>query len=429
LEERLNGTADVQYVWSPLGSDTLIERDRAPSGSGALSERLYVQQDANGNVTALVDTSGNVQERYVYDPFGAVTVLAPNWTTRGSSSFAWIYLHQGGRFDTATGLYNFRNRDYSPALGRWMQVDPIGFGGGDTNLYAAYGNTSTGLNDPSGDESLPSDKRGKWIEGTKGNGTFEYADTPENRASDLAGKRVRFSGGFIAIGGFPPEWYYGGDAGKASVDIPAVTGGKADNMAADQAMRERMKNPNWRRPSRYVWNHSGPPGSTRMELVKEVPHSKVHHAGPASVPRAMARVGNGVGKTANALGGLQFIISQLADAKENAPIKGMGRGYTVINRPWVFRDSIGRFVAEEEASIWPWKPRKYYKHYLNDKGEVIDRVEISKEEANRIQEEGQRRWGYMRFNWWNFEWEFVPGTEQKRLPVESPLQEIYRKGA
>jgi RHS repeat-associated protein len=149
VEERLNGTADVQYVWSPLDSDTLIERDRAPSGSGPLNERLYVQQDANGNVSALVDTSGNVQERYVYDPFGAVTILEANWSVRSSSSFAWIYLHQAGRLDTATGLYNFRNRDYSPTLGRWMQVDPLGLAP-DTNAYRYVGNGPTGATDPSG---------------------------------------------------------------------------------------------------------------------------------------------------------------------------------------------------------------------------------------------------------------------------------------
>jgi RHS repeat-associated protein len=131
-----------------------------------LNERLYVQQDANGNVTALVDTSGNVQERYVYDPFGAVTILAPNWTTRGSSSFAWIYLHQAGRFDTATGLYNFRNRDYSPALGRWIQVDPLGLEP-DNNVYRYVGNTPTSLRDPTGliewYDWIPGVNIGVWI--------------------------------------------------------------------------------------------------------------------------------------------------------------------------------------------------------------------------------------------------------------------------
>ena len=86
--------------------DALIERDTP-------TQRLYAEEDPVFNVTALVDTSGNVQERYVYDPYGAVTILTPNWATRGTSSFGWVFLHQGGRFDNATGLYIFRNRDFS----------------------------------------------------------------------------------------------------------------------------------------------------------------------------------------------------------------------------------------------------------------------------------------------------------------------------
>src|SRR5207302_6037001 len=68
LEERNSSNQPTaQYVWDPLSSDTLVERD---SGTG-LGTRLYAQQDANGNVTALVDTTGTVQERDVYDPYGA----------------------------------------------------------------------------------------------------------------------------------------------------------------------------------------------------------------------------------------------------------------------------------------------------------------------------------------------------------------------
>jgi RHS repeat-associated protein len=120
LEEDVSGGMQDQYVWSPVYVDALVERDTP-------TQRMYVEQDADFNVTALVDTSGNVQERYVYDPYGAVTILAANWTTRSGSSYGWIYLHQGGRFDNATGLYGFRNRDYSPTLGRWLQNDPIGY--------------------------------------------------------------------------------------------------------------------------------------------------------------------------------------------------------------------------------------------------------------------------------------------------------------
>jgi hypothetical protein len=42
-------------------------RGRDSNGDGTLDERLYVVQDANYNVTALFDNSGNIVERYVYD--------------------------------------------------------------------------------------------------------------------------------------------------------------------------------------------------------------------------------------------------------------------------------------------------------------------------------------------------------------------------
>jgi len=53
----------------------LAQPDRDTNGDGTLDERLWVVQDANYNVTALFDNSGNVVERYIYDPFGSVTVL------------------------------------------------------------------------------------------------------------------------------------------------------------------------------------------------------------------------------------------------------------------------------------------------------------------------------------------------------------------
>jgi RHS repeat-associated protein len=115
-----------------------------------LDQRLYVQQDANWNVTALIDTSGNVVERYVYDPYGAVTVLTPSWGARAASLYNWLYLHQGGRYDPATGLYNFRHRDYSPLLMRWLQSDPLSFAAGDPNLYRDEGNNPVKSTDPTG---------------------------------------------------------------------------------------------------------------------------------------------------------------------------------------------------------------------------------------------------------------------------------------
>jgi len=153
LEEQVGGVSKVQYVWSPVYLDALILRDRDADGNSAngLEERLYVQQDANWNVTALLNTSGTVVERYAYDPYGYVAAfLNASWGTLSGSAYAWIYLHQGGRFEVTTGLYYFRNRDYSPTLSRWMQNDPMSFAAGDNNLYRDEGNNPVRYHDPSG---------------------------------------------------------------------------------------------------------------------------------------------------------------------------------------------------------------------------------------------------------------------------------------
>jgi RHS repeat-associated protein len=127
----------------------MILRDRSTLNNGTLDERLWVQQDANWNVTTLVNGSGSVVERYVYDPYGKITFLTASWGTRSASAYAFISLFQGGRFDTTTELFSFRNRDLSSTTGRWTSADPIGLGP-DSNLYRYVRNNPTNALDPSG---------------------------------------------------------------------------------------------------------------------------------------------------------------------------------------------------------------------------------------------------------------------------------------
>jgi RHS repeat-associated protein len=151
LEEHIEGGVRAQFVWSPVYVDAMVLRDRDTDSSGeGLEERLYVQQDANWNVTALVERDGDVAERFVYDPYGSVTVLEANWDTLSSSAHNWVYLHQGGRFDGMAGLYHFRYRDLSPSLGRWVQRDPIELMAGDPNFYRSLSNDPIGRTDPLG---------------------------------------------------------------------------------------------------------------------------------------------------------------------------------------------------------------------------------------------------------------------------------------
>jgi RHS repeat-associated protein len=155
-EERASGIAVVSYVWSPVYVDAMISRDRDTDANGTLDERLYVLHDANFNVTGLVNTSGTVVERFTYEPFGKVEIRDASWAIKsGGTGYSWLYLHQGGRFDSVSGLYAFRMREYSPTLGRWMTNDPIEYRAGTANIYGFVLNDPLNLNDPSGLDPNP----------------------------------------------------------------------------------------------------------------------------------------------------------------------------------------------------------------------------------------------------------------------------------
>jgi hypothetical protein len=124
LEEKEGGTAKRQYVWSPVYVDAMVLRDRDANATGGdglqslgLEERLYAQQDANFNLTSIINTSGSVQERYLFDPYGARSILDSSYSGRGSSGYGWNYGHQGLRYDDETLLVCNRARMFLPTMG------------------------------------------------------------------------------------------------------------------------------------------------------------------------------------------------------------------------------------------------------------------------------------------------------------------------
>jgi len=156
LEERQTSSVTNQYVWGLAYVNQLVLRDdNSTSGSygkssSGLGRRIYVQQDANYNVTALTDTSGNILQRFVYTPYGIMTVIGSTsaWSTV-TDSCSWVYTFQGGRNDSSTGMIHFGFRDYSPTLARWVQQDPAGYING-MNLYQFLGSAPANHLDPSG---------------------------------------------------------------------------------------------------------------------------------------------------------------------------------------------------------------------------------------------------------------------------------------
>ncbi|MBI1912831.1 MAG: RHS repeat-associated core domain-containing protein, partial [Deltaproteobacteria bacterium] len=57
------------------------------------------------------------------------------------------YTFTGREYDSETGLYYYRARYYDPEAGRFIGKDPIGFAGGDVNVYGYVGNNSVNWTD------------------------------------------------------------------------------------------------------------------------------------------------------------------------------------------------------------------------------------------------------------------------------------------
>jgi len=77
----------------------------------------------------------------------------------------------GGLYDKETKLVHFGYRDYDPYTGKWIAKDPIGFAGGDSNLYGYVLGDPVNLVDPSGlvDENFVplyhSGEKTSWVSG------------------------------------------------------------------------------------------------------------------------------------------------------------------------------------------------------------------------------------------------------------------------
>jgi RHS repeat-associated protein len=99
--------------------------------------------DALGSVIALTDMDQTIVNAYAYDPFGRL---------REQESLAQPFKYVGryGVMHEPNGLYYMRARYYDPSVGRFISEDPIGFAGGDVNLYGYVHNDPVNLVDPLG---------------------------------------------------------------------------------------------------------------------------------------------------------------------------------------------------------------------------------------------------------------------------------------
>jgi RHS repeat-associated protein len=108
-------------------------------------DQAFHHYDARGHCILLTDSFANILEQYEYDAFGqAYFYDAAGGATlvngQPGSIFGNRFLFTGREWLTDLHLYDYRNRMYQPELGRFLQPDPIGFGGeGAKDLAIKYG--------------------------------------------------------------------------------------------------------------------------------------------------------------------------------------------------------------------------------------------------------------------------------------------------
>ncbi|NRF69157.1 hypothetical protein HLB44_19360 [Aquincola sp. S2] len=142
-QDQLRIAAELDGSGATVALFTYAEKANVPEYMVKGGTTYRIVTDHLGSVRLVADTAtGAVAQRIDYDEWGRVT----SDSNPGFQPFGFA----GGLYDKDTGLVRFGARDYDAGIGRWTAKDPIGFGGGDSNLYGYVNNSPVTLTDPLG---------------------------------------------------------------------------------------------------------------------------------------------------------------------------------------------------------------------------------------------------------------------------------------
>jgi len=138
-----DGTSGAVQRWYAYGAGTSNVLNRMDV---AALTRTTLVADIQGSIIGRLDASTASLTTAGYLPFGgnaADTASGLRYTAQQLDP------ETAGSSSQPSGLYYYRARSYSPAWGRFLQPDPIGYAGG-RNMYAYVDNDPLNLVDPSG---------------------------------------------------------------------------------------------------------------------------------------------------------------------------------------------------------------------------------------------------------------------------------------
>lgn len=130
------------------GANQLVERLThrngidEPVGIERGDETFFHLTNHQGSTRFLADETQTAVNRYEYDSFGNRLFV--------DEAVSNPFTYTGRELDEESGLYYYRARYYDPRTGRFLGEDPLGFFGGDVNLYPYVGNDPVNFTDPQG---------------------------------------------------------------------------------------------------------------------------------------------------------------------------------------------------------------------------------------------------------------------------------------
>ena len=128
IEERdANNAVLATYIFG-ISVDDVLQMQRGGNS-------YFYHKNHLGSVVALTDGSGNLVERYEYDPYGQPAIFDATDNMLNQSAIGNAIMFTGREYDAETGLYYYRARTMHPGLGRFIQHDPLMYVDG-MSMYA-----------------------------------------------------------------------------------------------------------------------------------------------------------------------------------------------------------------------------------------------------------------------------------------------------
>ena len=145
-------------VDTPLFDEVFHDWSFSTEQSFVANEILWAATDHAGSVRDVLSNSEAVANHFEYDAFGKILLaidplkrdIGPGNPDTDYDELAIDAAFAGREWDSEAGLYYNRARWYDAAQLRFISEDPIGFAGGDSNLYRYANGDPANARDPSG---------------------------------------------------------------------------------------------------------------------------------------------------------------------------------------------------------------------------------------------------------------------------------------